>query len=33
MSQPLSDEEEEVNIAIAVSQVDGAGGSRSVVEQ
>ena len=27
MSQPLSDEEEEVNIAIAVSQLDGAGGS------
>ena len=28
MSQPLSDEEEEVNIAIAVSQLDGAGGSQ-----
>ena len=29
MSQPLSDEEEEVNIAIAVSQLDGAGGSQT----
>ena len=29
MSQPLSDEEEEVNIAIAVSQLDGAGSSQT----
>ena len=29
MSQPLSDDEEEVNIAIAVSQLDGADGRQT----